>query len=275
MQEKVFNIYRDEYPNSHHYIRRVGYPHWLIAYRVSGSSMTRVNDKEMVVEGGWLILIPPNEEYEVRAADNNKEAWVSYWTNFQPSEAWLKLIDDLPKIPIGYGINIRATPYEKAVAATFTEATNWHHTAQPHREGFIKNTLERIFYLAIKAGQTDQAKQLDDRIRHAMQYLQDNLQEAHTIAELAEEVHLSKPRFANLFKGQTGVSPMRYLETLRIAQAQKLLLSTNMPINQISREVGYSNPFHFTTRFQRRVKQSPRAYRHNPATSPISSPVSV
>jgi AraC-like DNA-binding protein len=79
--------------------------------------------------------------------------------------------------------------------------------------------------------------------------------------ELAEVAGLSPSRFHAIFLAATGQSPMQYLTTLRLRQAQELLLSTRRAVNAISEAVGFRDAFHFSRTFKRHHGVSPQAYR--------------
>jgi AraC family transcriptional regulator len=75
---------------------------------------------------------------------------------------------------------------------------------------------------------------------------------------------LSVSRFSLLFKECTGLAPVKFLEARRIEKARHLLLTTDLPVQQIGLQVGFSNAQHFSTRFRKLTGQSPRAFRAAP-----------
>ena len=68
---------------------------------------------------------------------------------------------------------------------------------------------------------------------------------------------------AHLFKSQTGVSPIKYLITRRMEEAQHLLRETDLPIRAIAEKVGYDDPAYFSQIFKRTVGSSPLSYRNS------------
>ena len=66
-------------------------------------------------------------------------------------------------------------------------------------------------------------------------------------------VHVFKPVF--------GVSPVQYLNSRRIGQAQHFLLTTDLSASQIASQVGISNVNYFYTVFKKLVGRSPASYR--------------
>jgi AraC family transcriptional regulator of arabinose operon len=77
-------------------------------------------------------------------------------------------------------------------------------------------------------------------------------------------VHLSTSRFAHVFRGVTGESPMQYVERLRLEQAEQLLLRTDLTIKEIAIRSGFVDAAYFSTRFRRRYGRAPSVWRHRP-----------
>ena len=93
-----------------------------------------------------------------------------------------------------------------------------------------------------------------------------------SIAELSRVAGLSRSRFTVLFTEQLKMSPQAYLEAARLGRAADLLRASHWSIAEIAEEVGYANPFYFSTRFRRYFGTSPRRYRtHGPDDVPESS----
>jgi AraC family transcriptional regulator len=99
------------------------------------------------------------------------------------------------------------------------------------------------------------------RLRRVTEYIQQNLDKALPLAELAALVSMSPFHFARLFKGSTGLPPHRFVIRQRIARARACLSTPDLSIAQISRSVGFRTPSHFTTVFRRVTGVTPRSYR--------------
>ena len=79
---------------------------------------------------------------------------------------------------------------------------------------------------------------------------------------LAKQLSLSPGYFSILFKRHTGYTPIEYLQKIRMDEAKKLLKTTRLAINEISREVGLPDPFYFTRLFTAHVGIPPREFRN-------------
>ena len=67
--------------------------------------------------------------------------------------------------------------------------------------------------------------------------------------------------FIRNFKRYTGATPMQFITSIRITNAQMLLETTNYAVNEISRIVGYDNPLYFSRLFRKYKGCSPSKYR--------------
>jgi AraC family transcriptional regulator len=99
------------------------------------------------------------------------------------------------------------------------------------------------------------------KLRHAIEYIDDNLKSELTLAAIAEAVALSPGHFAHAFRQATGVAPHRYVVERRVERAKALLRESNMPITEIADRVGCSSHSHFSVLFHRITGLTPRQFR--------------
>ena len=81
------------------------------------------------------------------------------------------------------------------------------------------------------------------------------------VAEIAEQLSLSKNYFGQLFKSQTGMTVSEYLNLVRIEKAKALLKETTLKVYEIADEVGFTDSFYFSSVFKKLVGVSPKEYR--------------
>jgi AraC family transcriptional regulator len=99
------------------------------------------------------------------------------------------------------------------------------------------------------------------KLRQAIEYINDNLSQDLTLAELAAVVQLSPNYFVRLFKRSTGLPPHQYVLNCRIERAKALLAENKLPIIEVCHRVGFQSHSHFTTVFRRLMGTTPKAYR--------------
>ncbi|QIS18348.1 AraC family transcriptional regulator [Nocardia terpenica] len=101
------------------------------------------------------------------------------------------------------------------------------------------------------------------RVRAVVTVMRARLAEPITLADLADEVHLSVYHLVRVFKEATGATPYRYLTRLRIDEAKRLLRDTDLTIAQIAARCGFAGPAPLSTAFLRHTGARPSAYRNS------------
>lgn len=99
------------------------------------------------------------------------------------------------------------------------------------------------------------------QVRRTTEYLHAHLDEAVSITTLAALVDLSPFHFSRAFKQSLGTPPYAFHCALRLAEAKRLLIETDLPVTEIALSVGYEAPQTLARVFQREVGQSPTAFR--------------
>ena len=101
------------------------------------------------------------------------------------------------------------------------------------------------------------------RLKRVIDYIDTNLGEPITLADLAAATVLSPMHFAAQFRMSTGVRPHEYLLRRRIERAQELLLQPGLSIVDVALTVGFQTQSHFTTVFKRFVGETPHQWRRS------------
>ncbi|RQR59860.1 GlxA family transcriptional regulator [Burkholderia sp. Bp9126] len=117
-------------------------------------------------------------------------------------------------------------------------------------------------------GQSQHSEMLDlapksDRIQNALNYARQNLGRALTVEELAEAVHLSPRQFSRVFTLETGQSPAKAIERLRLEAARLMIEQSRHPLDVIARETGFRDRRHMREAFVRGFGLPPQAVRRD------------
>lgn len=97
-------------------------------------------------------------------------------------------------------------------------------------------------------------------IEKACEYMETNFARRITLDELIQITHLSKSTLLRAFTKHKGVTPYRYLETIRINKSRKLLEQGLQPA-EVAYQTGFSDQSHFTNYFSSFTGLTPGAYR--------------
>ncbi|MDX8045131.1 response regulator transcription factor [Gracilibacillus sp. S3-1-1] len=103
-------------------------------------------------------------------------------------------------------------------------------------------------------------------IQRLLDYIEENYSNSLTLRTLGDYFHFNPTYLSSYFSKHHEEGFSEYLNHVRIKNAQKMLIETNMSISSISESVGYSDPSYFTKVFKKVVGVSPRIYRrqHKP-----------
>ena len=77
------------------------------------------------------------------------------------------------------------------------------------------------------------------------------------VEELTNEMHLSRSQLGRKVKALTGKSLSIYLRSIRLVEAKKLLLETDLSIKEIAYDVGFATPAYFTTSYVKEFDETP------------------
>lgn len=91
-------------------------------------------------------------------------------------------------------------------------------------------------------------------------FVEDNLNRSIALSELAAVANVSKFHFCRLFKQRTGMTPMAFVEQLRIERARQLIRDTTLALAEVALLTGFADQSHFTRRFRRRVGVTPAVF---------------
>ena len=103
----------------------------------------------------------------------------------------------------------------------------------------------------------------DSRIRRAAESMKRQAQAGIDIAAVCREVGLSRTRFYNRFQACLGVTPRLFMEGLRFDAALTLMAQTGHSLVDISSDLGFPAPSHFTRFFREKTGLSPSAFRRS------------
>ena len=99
------------------------------------------------------------------------------------------------------------------------------------------------------------------RLRPVIEYISEHFAEKIYIETLSDMITVSADYFTKMFKESMGKTPIDYINALRINKAMQLLSETDMPVNEISDSLGFSNPNYFHKIFKQYMVTSPLVYR--------------
>lgn len=215
---------------------------------------------ETIVPAGNIVLYRPKEfqKYEYYGEDKTEV----YWIHFTGSDVKNILrrygFEDNKRVfPVGISME-----YERIFKRTIMELQR----QQTHYEEMLTLLLRHLliaFERELKCEHIIKNEYLDREMDIAATYFNENYNLDINIDDYAHSRGMSISWFIRNFKNYTGQTPMQFIVSLRINNAQILLETTDYPINEIASIVGYENQLYFSRLFRKQKGCSPSQYRKN------------
>jgi transcriptional regulator GlxA family with amidase domain len=126
---------------------------------------------------------------------------------------------------------------------------------------------EMVMFLRRPGGQSQISPvlklQMSDsgRFRELQIWIFEHLHLPLTVEDLASQVHMSPRNFARAFVAQVGVTPARFIESIRLDAARRRLEETDRGLEQIAAECGFGCAETMRRAFVRNLQTPPSAYR--------------
>lgn len=242
-------------------------PHGMKGYilniTTSGEGQIFSGKDAFSVKQGDLLLFPPDVvHFYQRHPDAS--SWDHRWIYFRPRGFWHELLN-WHEVRHGVYITKNIRHFSKnnheLLADLFTQIEDYNKSKQVYSNELAFNLLEQLL-IRCKCLQPEHAlKNIDPRVLKAINFMMDNIQIDHTIEEISAVVFLSPSRLIHLFNQELGMSILNWRNDQRISYAKQLLLTSQAPINIISRNIGFSDPLYFSRVFKNCVGVSPKKFR--------------
>jgi transcriptional regulator GlxA family with amidase domain len=101
----------------------------------------------------------------------------------------------------------------------------------------------------------------DPKVAQAERWVRNNIGRDFAIEELASAVALAPRTFARRIAATCGVSPIQFVQRIRLETARFLLETTRLPVDEIARQVGYAEASTLRRLIRRDTKHAPGHFR--------------
>ena len=229
---------------------------WQFIMVEEGGGTVEFEKRRFRARAGSLIALRPGAWHRYRP--DPETGWTTLWIGFggdlADRIAGIAKFDDGGEVrDVGAGGRFHRL-FQDAVA-----------DALDRRPGGIYTTAAQIPALAAALAEdapTDVAGAANaDVVHRAQAFIGEHASETVDFAALAESLGITYRSLRYLFAKETDTSPLRYQLEVRLARAKNLLRSSDMPIAEIARTLGFRSSWYFSHFFRRETHTSPAAYR--------------
>ncbi len=270
-EQDNFNFYlfkKQENPlNISHFHER--YEIW---YCLKGETQFFIHDKTYNIFKGNIILINKNTLHKIlidKEKIKQNERFVVEFNESFLTEGNLK-IEQMEKLLFcfnqqRYVLNLDAA-VRTEIEKNFFKIMEQYTDKKIHFKMYMRILLiETLIVLnrIVKNTIPDREKDLslsEQKIQEAVKYINENYNQDISLEQIARKHSISKYYFCRIFKNITGFNFVDYLNHVRINEAQKLILNSNLNVSNIAEKVGYNNVVHFSRMFKKIIGCPPSKY---------------
>ena len=211
-----------------------------MALILGGSAQYRLEETEFTVQRGDILFVPPHIGYTARVV--SKEPWEHIVIGFRTAED-----------PEGFLLDRVLKPvHGNRFEELFRQAYGvWSACAF----GYKIQTKAILGQLLFEMLRENVSRHFGSNtalrsLKAASDYMEQNYREKITVEELAERSGYSASHFARQFTKIYGVSPIQYLNGIRILHAKNLLRTDQYTMAEIAQKCGFSNVYYFSRCFK-------------------------
>ena len=198
---------------------------------------------------GDVVLLPKNTEYSVKFISHSKNTADDILIRFL-------LFDDYGNdIILGDKITRVATKTNTRMYNLFMDVLNtYNRITIPN--GNYKTKLYNLFEYII-----ENMANKNNRLGDVISYINNNLNSDLSIPTLSRVAMMSNSNFRKVFNAQFGISPKKYIDTLKINKAKDLLLNAELSVQEIAQMLNFYDTAHFSKKFKEIVGKTVTEYR--------------
>lgn len=227
---------------------------------VDGHGYATVDGVESQLGAGELLIIPRNTPHTYWASDDSP--WSIYWVHFLGDDSAFYLermphrCHPAPVAPSDLSEAVRLFRY--CLDALYE---GYGHQTLIYAAQSIQHILSLLLYRNHALPAERRRKDWRSNLESMVEFMHENLAEPLRLEDFAKHAGLSISHFSDMFRSQTGQSPMAYFIQLRMRHACRLLDLSDRPVKIVALETGYSDPYYFSRVFKKAMGLSPEKYR--------------
>lgn len=231
--------------------------YYVIGFIKSGTRHLECKNKTYIISKGHILLFNPQDNHGCHQSSQESFTYCALNISKETMLALMKEItgdDQLPQ----FQMNVID---DKDL---YDELSSLHQIIMENSHDMKKEEMFIFFisHLLERYNQTFLAPTPDcqNEIKQICQFIEEHMQESITLKQLCQYSHFSQSTLLRAFTQTTGVTPYRYLQTVRINKAKKLLEQGYSPL-EVSLQTGFSDQSHFSHFFNMFTGLSPAVYK--------------
>ncbi|PAE35429.1 AraC family transcriptional regulator [Bacillus sp. 7884-1] len=240
----------------HYREREGGCDSYIVLFCIGGKGWISYKGEHQKIEKNNIIVLPPNIGHTY--GSDEQDPWSIYWFHIKGKNSSYYF----PEHILGQGVILPPNQGQRFIEI-FYECYGLLE-----RGYYINNLIgvtqamgHLLSHIFIHQRQSSVELINHDMVEYAIQIMLDHIESSLTLKELAEQTNLSKPHFIQVFKKQTGYTPIDYYLRLKIQRACQYLDLSEWTVKEICIQLGFNDPYYFSRLFRKIMGLSPSKYR--------------
>ncbi|MGG1554888.1 helix-turn-helix domain-containing protein [Paenibacillus ferrarius] len=237
--------------------------YWVAFAVESGRFSYQIGEEEGVGGFGDLVICPPGVVFR-------REVVQPLWFHVMNFD-WIQ--DDGHTPPANLLPSGKITIQDLSrLSSNYAYLKKWYDFGGPSSHAFRQHVLTDIWMQYVEehaavsqahsaSWASSESTGKDALIHQAVQMMQESADSSCSLKSIAQELGITQVQFTRRFKKSTGMLPIDYLTTLRLQKVQRLLLDSDLTLQQIAGQSGFENEFYLSRVFKKRMHMSPSYYR--------------
>ncbi len=248
------------------------YDHELV-YVSHGACRILIDDQALVCETGDFVMIPPDTLHSTHQLSPSLHRHCIHfdWVGssrpqppgigiFHPGRIAPALVHHAPAFIPGGLMHGRAAA-TSGVDEIFNDLVRRWRSRDPGQQAACRGLLLAVLMLLLTPVETGTRSPRSNLASVVRDRLHQPLSQRQSVQHELEKLGYSYAHLCRLFHKAYGISPLQYLNALRIEQAKRLLNDPGLAVDEVARRSGVSNAQYFSRMFRRYTGKSPSQYR--------------
>lgn len=230
--------------------------YYVIGYVEQGTRHLVCENKDYIIRPGDLLLFGPGDSHGCTQADGGTLDYRSLQIPVPVMAHWMEELTGTPQLP-----DFSAHVIRNDDASCYLRLL--HQSVMEHSRDFEKEETLLLLLSALLADTQPVAREIPPYYKEmdaVCDFMSAHYAQRIYLDQLCRFVGLSKSTLLRAFPRAKGVTPYRYLTSIRISRA-KVLLEQGASVLDAAMQTGFSDQSHFTGCFSRLIGLTPGAYR--------------
>lgn len=234
--------------------------HLLITVK-SGQARLIANGERHFLEEGAVFLFPPEDRLQVEPDTRSRcRLLVVEFDHLEELEPWgneRRYGKQCSGFPVYGRLPAKSSPGLKAQVRLLWEVRSPQGGVRGNREAVL---FQQLMGSLLELPEQEGGAQSQSGIERSAVYMEENCGEELDRDKLAAIAGLSPWYYSHLFKQSKGISPMAYLEDIRMRRAKELLTQSGATVQEAAYRCGFADESYFRRRFKLSVGVTPAAF---------------